>query len=70
MKPAPAVSFRQFAWRALSRTWSTAVQRGLALVSGSVGESTSERGAQIGNARGAVHELSTELKPTLNLKES
>jgi PAS domain S-box-containing protein len=60
MKSAPAASFRQFAWRALSRTWGTAIRRGLALVSGSVGESA-ERAAQIGSPRGEVHELSTEL---------
>ena len=44
----------------MSRTWGTAIRRGLALVSGSVGESA-ERGAQIGSPRGEVHELSTEL---------
>jgi PAS domain S-box-containing protein len=60
MKSAPAASFRQFAWRALSRTWGTAIRRGLALVSGSVGESA-ERGTQMGSPRGEVHELSTEL---------
>jgi len=60
MKSAPAASFRQFAWRALSRTWGTAIRRGLALVSGSVVESA-ERGAQIERPGGEVLELSTEL---------
>ena len=60
MKSAPAASFRQSAWRAVSRTWGTAIRRGLALVSGPSGESA-EREAQNGSSRGEVHELSTEL---------
>ena len=60
MKSAPAASFRQFAWRAVSRTWGTAVRRGLALVSGPSGGSA-DRAAPTGSSRGELQELSTEL---------
>ncbi len=61
MKSAPAFSFGHAAWQALSRTWGTAVRRGLALVIGPVRESTSELEGQMEERIVAVHELPTEL---------
>ena len=61
MKSAPAFSFGQIAWQALSRTWGTAVRRGLALVTGPGRESTSEQKGQIEERVVAAPELPTEL---------